>query len=137
MKTAYRLFLVLVFSVYFIGRFGGTIKRELGLVRVSITLTDFENALESNGITYSDKTPYKPLQIPMMKAVDGASYIIDGYGIKVCQFDLRNVQSRLGHSRMANLDFDGVNYLANKNLILVPYEEHPEWDKILKVFNSL
>ena len=134
MKTAYRLFLVLVFSVYFIGRIGGTIKRELGLARVSITLTDFENALESNGITYSDKTPYKPL---LMKAVDGASYIIDGYGIKVYQFDLRNVQSRAGHSRMANLDFEGVNYLANKNLILVPYEEHPEWDKILKVFNSL
>ena len=102
----------------------------------SKTLADFENALEANGISYSNKEPKLPL---LVRAVDGARYDLNGFGIGVFvyQFDLSNPESERWHNTLAKDGYGGIPCFANSNLIIATNGDHPDWDKILKAFNSL
>ena len=100
-----------------------------------LTLVDFENALTNSGFTF-EKTPKL---FTLIAATDGAGYVFNGDDIEVYQYDLNNPSGKSMYESIAN---DGGSFfekqgITNKSLLLSPNTNHPDWEKILEVFNSL
>lgn len=108
-----------------------------------ITIEDFKTKLEESGLTISD-TIQKSAEL--IGAEEGIGYEIDGTVIEVYKFnenstdDLTktNIESakKDGKINMATFNMT-LNVKYNKGLCLIGYENHPDKEKILEVFNSL
>lgn len=108
-----------------------------------VTIEDFKTKIEESELTISD-TIQKSAEL--IGAEEGIGYEIDGAVIEVYKFnenstdDLTktNIESAKKDEKISMTTFNmTLNAKYNKGLCLVGYENHPDEEKILEVFNSL
>lgn len=106
-------------------------------------IEEFKTKLEESGLTISD-TIQKSAEL--IGAEEGIGYEIDGEVIEVYKFN-ENSTDDLTKTNIESAKKDGkinmttfnmtLNVKYNKGLCLVRYENHPDKEKILEVFNNL
>ena len=115
------------------------------LLQEKVSISDLKQKLEDAGIQIEAETENK--ESKAIGASKGVTYMISGKVIQVYEFDLDNTEelsaSNLKLAReegkvvMPSMDNLEINVKYNKGLILINYQEHPEKEKILEVFESL
>ncbi len=109
-----------------------------------LEIIDFKEALEHKGLVISNTTNKIG---ELIGATEGYSYSINGVDIEVYKFDensseeltKNNIKSAKEKGTITMPDFNNItfNALYNKGLVLLSYEQHPDKDKIIEIFNSL
>jgi peptide subunit release factor RF-3 len=97
-------------------------------------LADVLNHFESNGFTVGEKT-LKAFE--MVGAVDGFGIELDGENVEFYLYESDSEDlEEMKTTGQYNMDGFVINAQVNGNVALMGYEEHPEADKIVEVFNS-
>lgn len=108
-----------------------------------ITIEDFKTKIEENGLKV-DNTVEKSAEL--IGATEGVGYEIDGETVEVYKFD-ENSTDELAKTNIESAKKDGkismptfettLDAKYNKGLCLIGYENHPDSEKILEIFNNL
>lgn len=109
-----------------------------------LSIENFKNELQKSGVTITNETNKLAT---MIGAEEGYGYEINGQIIEIYKFDEKsdneltksNIKSAKEKGIVTMPDFNNITISVkyNKGLILASYEQHPDKEKILKVFNSL
>lgn len=115
------------------------------LLQEKVSIADFKSKLEENGIEIEMETENK--ESKAIGASKGMTYMISGKIIQVYEYDLDTTEelsvSNLKLAReegkvvMPLMDNLEINVKYNKGLVLLNYQEHPDKEKILEVFENL
>lgn len=110
-----------------------------------LKIDEFKKKLEEAEIKIEDETENK--ECNLIGASEGVSYKISDKEIQVYRFDfdkpdeltVSNLKKAQEEGKILMPSFNNVEIkvLYNKGLILVNYEDHPEKDKIIEIFNNL
>lgn len=115
------------------------------LVKDSVTIDDFKEKLLEAGIDIGAES--ENTDCDLVGASEGVSYTISEQDIQIYRFDF-NKSDELTVSNLKRAQDDGkiilpsfnnieIKIVYNKGLILISAEDHPEWERIVEVFNSL
>ncbi len=110
-----------------------------------IKIDDFKKKLEEAEIEVEDET--ENTECNLIGASEGVSYKISDNEIQVYRFDfdkpdeltVANLKKAQEEGKVAIPSFNNVEIkvLYNKGLILVNFEDHPDQEKIVEIFNNL
>lgn len=111
---------------------------------LTITIEDFKNKLVEEGLKIDKETPKAA---NLIGAKEGYGYEINGTAIEIYLFDekstdsatISNIKSAKENGTVIMPSFNNMklNIKYNKGLGLVKYENHPDKNKILEIFNNL
>lgn len=109
-----------------------------------ISIQDFKETLENNGMVITNTTNKMGA---LIGAVEGYGYTVNGVDIEIYKFDEKsnedltksNIKSAKEKGIITMPDFNNMTFTAmyNKGLLLLNYEQHPNKDKIVEIFNNL
>ncbi len=148
-KTGLYVFIALIIAVLLGGGIYFAIKgksQDVSAKETSkvITIEDFKRALNENGLTVTNENSKIA---SLIGATEGYGYTIGNDIIEVYKFDEKsdtdltknNIKSakEKGIITMPEFNNASFNVKYNKGLVLSNYEQHPNKEKILEVFNSL
>lgn len=110
-----------------------------------VSIESFKKKLIDNGLEITEETTKAGSMIGAKEK--GYGYEINGKFIEIYQYDLNSIEELTKNNiKLAQTEgkitmpaFNNIEYKAvyNKGLVLINYEEHPNKDKILEIFNSL
>lgn len=108
------------------------------------TIEDFRKKLEENGLVIANTIQKSST---MIGAVEGIGYEINGSVIEIYKFDensteelaRNNIKSAKSNGTVSMPSFNNItlNVKYNNGLCLVNYENHPNKEKIIEIFNKL
>lgn len=121
-------------------------KREVKeLVKEVASINSFKEKLKENEIEISEEN--ENTECSLIGAAEGVSYKIDDEVIQVYKFDLdksdeltvANIKKAKEESKIVMPAFNNYELKVkyNKGLVLMNYEDHPQEEKIVEVFESL
>lgn len=109
-----------------------------------LSIDVFKNELQKNELTISEETQKSAA---LIGAEEGYGYIINGNPIEIYKFDEKstddltksNIKSAKNDEKVTMPTFNNMTLKAkyNQGLCLINYENHPDKDKILEIFNNL
>lgn len=109
-----------------------------------LTIETFRNALKENNLEITNETSKAA---GMIGASKGYGLEINGESIEIYEFDenstdeltVKNIKSAKEEGDVTMPSFNNYTMKAkyNKGLVLTNYEEHPDRDKIISIFNEL
>lgn len=99
-----------------------------------ITLQQFVDAMNSAGLETGQKSEK---MFGMIMAIDGFGIDVNGDQIQVYQYDtsIKSGQDLVG--KFAEEGIMGRRAVVSKNLLMMEDAKHPDWERILAVFNSM
>ena len=108
------------------------------------SIKEFKDKLQTNGLTISEEIQKSAT---LIGAEEGYGYIIDDVSIEIYRFDENssddltksNIKSAKNEEKITMPTFNNMEMKVkyNNGLCLVNYENHPNKDKILEIFNNL
>lgn len=115
------------------------------LVKETVSIGTFKEKLKENEINIESETENK--ECNLIGASEGVSYIINEKVIQVYRFDLEksdeltvtNLKKAKEEQRVVMPTFNNYEFKVkyNKGLVLINYEDHPQEQEIVKIFESL
>lgn len=115
------------------------------LVKETASIDTFKERLQDNGIEIKSETENK--ECNLIGASEGVSYMIDDQLIQVYRFDFEksdeltvsNLKKAQEEQKVLMPTFNNYEFKVkyNKGLVLINYEEHPQEEKIVEIFESL
>lgn len=106
----------------------------VGCTESNLSINDFLQKLDNEEFVIGKK--HEKIY-SLIGAVDGFAVEIDGHKIQIYEYDISVKSGRSMISRIHDEGLWGRAVIRNKNLLLMQEPKHPEWDRILKAFNSL
>lgn len=115
------------------------------LVKETVSIDTFKQKLKENEIEIEEETENK--ECNLIGASEGVSYMINGTVIQVYRFDLdksdeltvTNLKKAQEEQKIIMPTFNNYEFKVkyNKGLVLINYEEHPQEQEIVQVFENL
>lgn len=144
--TAIVIAVLLIGGIYFITgkQSQSTSTRETNNTNKDVSIEDFKKALNERGLTITSENAKAGT---LIGATEGYGYTINDGTIEIYKFDEKssndltksNIKSAKEKGIVTMPSFNNVTLNAkyNKGLVLISYDEHPDKDKILEIFNNL
>lgn len=115
------------------------------LVKETVSIDTFKQKLKENDLNIEAETENK--ECNLIGASEGVSYMIGGEVVQVYRFDLdksdeltvANLKKAKEEQKVVMPTFNNYEFKVkyNKGLVLINFEEHPQEQEIVQIFENL
>ena len=99
-----------------------------------LSIGEFLSALELNGLKVGEKSDKA---YGLIMAVDGTGVKVNDESLEVYQYDTTIKSGKEAIKKWNAEGIMGQPVIVNKNLLIIKKPKHPEWERIVDIFNGL